>query len=107
MVLPKVIASANAMRCSISESSIAGEAMRDIAGNVSGKAEWRDYDERYAVQHILRAIREAKGTPAIVTAVRSDVTNWPQGYAAGMVTPLTVTPETHHGLCVRGGKRVA
>ena len=31
---------------------VAGEAMRDIAGNVSGKAEWRDYDgaDNYVVR---------------------------------------------------------
>ncbi len=43
-----------------SDEAIASEAMRDIGGNVSGKEQWRDYDERYVVQRILRAIREAK-----------------------------------------------
>lgn len=44
-----------------SDEYIAGEATRDIAGKVSGRDQWRDHDERYVIQRILRAIRDAKG----------------------------------------------
>ena len=49
-----------------SDDEIATTAMRDIAGNVSGKDQWKDYDERYVLQRILRAIREAKGAAAVL-----------------------------------------
>ena len=39
--------------------------MQDIAGNVTGRDQWKDYDERYVTQRILRAIREAKGAAAL------------------------------------------
>jgi hypothetical protein len=35
--------------------------MQDIRANVTGAADhWKDYDEKYALDRILRAIREAK-----------------------------------------------
>jgi hypothetical protein len=40
-------------------------AMLGIAGNVTGRDQWKDYDERYVTQRILRAIREAKGAAAL------------------------------------------
>jgi hypothetical protein len=43
------------------DEEIAKTAMLDIAGNVTGRDQWKDYDERYVTQRILRAIREAKG----------------------------------------------
>jgi hypothetical protein len=43
------------------DEQIAAEAMRDISRNVSGKDQWRDYDERYVTQRILRAIQQGKG----------------------------------------------
>ena len=46
------------------DEEIAKAAMLDIAGNVTGRDLWKDYDERYVRQCILRAIREAKGAAA-------------------------------------------
>jgi hypothetical protein len=44
-----------------SDEDIAAEAMKDIYANVTdARQSWRDYDMRYVVQRILRAIREAK-----------------------------------------------
>ena len=47
------------------DEEIARAAMQDIAGNVTGRDQWKDYDERYVTQRILRAIREAKGAAAL------------------------------------------
>ena len=45
------------------DEDIAAEAMRDIYGNVTNaRGTWADYDIRYVLQRILRAIKEAKGT---------------------------------------------
>ena len=50
-----------------SDEDIANAAMQDIYTNVtSARESWRDYDMRYVLQRILRAIREAKGAVAIV-----------------------------------------
>ena len=44
------------------DEEIAKAAMQDIRANVTGAADhWKDYDEKYALDRILRAIREAKG----------------------------------------------
>ena len=47
------------------DEEIATAAMLDLAGNVAGHDQWKDYDERYVTQRILRAIREAKGAAAL------------------------------------------
>ena len=47
------------------DEEIAKAAMRDIAGNVTGRDQWKDYDERYVTQRIIRAIREAQGAAAL------------------------------------------
>jgi hypothetical protein len=45
-----------------SEEEIAKAAMQDIRANVTGAADhWKDYDEKYALDRILRAVRETKG----------------------------------------------
>ena len=41
--------------------------MQDIRANVTGAADqWKPYDEKYVLDRILRAIREAKGAAAIL-----------------------------------------
>jgi hypothetical protein len=47
------------------DEEIAKAAMLDIAGNVTGRDQWKDYDERYVTQRSLHAIREAKGVAAL------------------------------------------
>jgi hypothetical protein len=43
------------------DEEIAHTAMHDIKANATGAADqWKPYDERYVLQRILRAIREAK-----------------------------------------------
>lgn len=41
------------------DEQIAPDATRDIAANVTGGRDWKDYDQKYAVSRILRAIRDA------------------------------------------------
>jgi len=43
------------------DEEIAKALMHDIRLNVGGKKIWADYDEKYVLERILRAIREAKG----------------------------------------------
>ena len=48
-----------------SDEDIANAAMQDIYTNVtSARESWRDYDMRYVLQRIIRAIHEAK-TPQV------------------------------------------
>ena len=47
------------------DEEIARAAVHDIAGNVTGREPWREYDQRYVFQRILRAIREAKAAAAL------------------------------------------
>jgi hypothetical protein len=45
-----------------SDEDIAAEAMRDIYGNITdARRTWHEYDLRYTMQRILRAIKQAKG----------------------------------------------
>ena len=49
------------------DEQIATDAMRDIYGNVTGaRGTWAEYDMRYVIQRILRAIREAKAAAALL-----------------------------------------
>jgi len=41
------------------DEEIAKAAMRDIAGNVTGRDQWKDYDERYVTQRIFT--RDTRG----------------------------------------------
>lgn len=44
------------------DEEIAKAAMQDIRANVTDAADqWKPYDEKYVLERILRAIREAKG----------------------------------------------
>jgi hypothetical protein len=50
-----------------SDEEIANAAMQDIYTNVtSARESWRDYDMRYVLQRILRAIREAKSAAGLL-----------------------------------------
>jgi hypothetical protein len=46
---------------------IANDAMQDIYMNVTdARGIWRDYDLRYVLQRILRALREAKSAAGLL-----------------------------------------
>lgn len=50
-----------------SDEDIANAAMQDIYTNVtSARESWRDYDMRYVLQRIIRAIREAKSAAGLL-----------------------------------------
>jgi hypothetical protein len=77
-----------------SDEDIANAAMQDIYTNVtSARESWRDYDMRYALQRILRAIREAKEVMALALCLIPVSAMQEQLLALGR--PIRTSPTPH------------